>query len=282
MAAKGPVVVLGAGSAGEHFVGALRRLDSDVEITVVEHQLAGGECSYYACIPTKTLLRPTEALAAARLAPGAAEAVTGDLDAERVWWWRDEVTDGRDDSWHAGWLSDQEAKLVRGEARVLEAGCRRGRRAQARVWRAGGGDGIVARGAADRRARRGRVLDEPRSGLGRRGPGEARRLRRRSGRGRARAVLPPNGLEGDDRRVARSAARTDRPGGGSSAPGAVRGRGHRSPGRGQSGAGGVGGRGFAGPPHVGRDPRRDAPSRRDRPSPERRGHRTGGAQPRDR
>ncbi|MBA2643343.1 MAG: NAD(P)/FAD-dependent oxidoreductase [Actinobacteria bacterium] len=122
MAAKGPVVVLGAGSAGEHFVGALRRLDSDVEITVVEHQLAGGECSYYACVPTKTLLRPGEALAAARSAPGAAEAATGDLDAERVWWWRDQVTDGRDDSWHAGWLSDQRAKLVRGEARVLEPG----------------------------------------------------------------------------------------------------------------------------------------------------------------
>ncbi|CAN5116410.1 NAD(P)/FAD-dependent oxidoreductase [soil metagenome] len=122
MVAKGPVVVLGAGSAGEHFVGALRRLDSDVETTVVEHQLAGGECSYYACVPTKTLLRTAEALAAARSAPGAAEAVTGDLDAERVWWWRDQVTDGRDDSWHAGWLSDQRAKLVRGEARVLEPG----------------------------------------------------------------------------------------------------------------------------------------------------------------
>ena len=70
------MVVLGAGSAGEHFVGALRRLDPDVAIVVVEHGLAGGECSYYACLPTKTLLRPVEALSAARLSPGAAEAVT--------------------------------------------------------------------------------------------------------------------------------------------------------------------------------------------------------------
>ena len=116
------VVVLGAGSSGEHFVGALRKLDAEVEITVVERHLAGGECSYYACIPTKTLLRPTEALAAARLAPGAAEAVTGELDLDRVFWWRDQVTDGRDDSWHAGWLEEQRATLVRGEARVARRG----------------------------------------------------------------------------------------------------------------------------------------------------------------
>lgn len=116
------VVVLGAGSAGEHFVGALRRLDPEVEIVVVEQELAGGECSYYACLPTKTLLRPAEVLAAARLAPGAAEAVTGTLDVERVWWWRDQVTDGLDDAWHAGWLVEQGAELVRGTARAARPG----------------------------------------------------------------------------------------------------------------------------------------------------------------
>ena len=114
------VVVLGAGSSGEHFVGALRRLDADAEIVVVERELAGGECSYYACLPTKTLLRPTEVLASARLAPGAAEAVAGEIDVERVFWWRDQVTEGRDDSWHVGWLEEQRAELVRGDARVLE------------------------------------------------------------------------------------------------------------------------------------------------------------------
>jgi pyruvate/2-oxoglutarate dehydrogenase complex dihydrolipoamide dehydrogenase (E3) component len=116
------VVVPGAGSSGEHFVGALRRYDIDAEITVVERELAGGECSYYACLPTKTLLRPTEALAAARLAPGAAEAVTGEIDVERVLRWRDQVTDGRDDSWHVGWLAEQRAELVRGEAQVAAPG----------------------------------------------------------------------------------------------------------------------------------------------------------------
>ena len=114
--------MLGAGSSGEHFVGALRRLDDDVEIVIAERELAGGECSYYACLPTKTLLRPTEALAAARLAPGAAEAATGEIDVERVLWWRDQVTDGRDDSWHANWLGEQRAELVRGDARVLRPG----------------------------------------------------------------------------------------------------------------------------------------------------------------
>lgn len=120
--ADGPVVVLGAGSAGEHFVGALRRLDAEVEIIVVERELAGGECSYYACLPTKTLLRPVEVLAAARLAPGAAEAITGEVDVERVLWWRDQVTDGRDDSYHVDWLANQRAELVRGDARVVGPG----------------------------------------------------------------------------------------------------------------------------------------------------------------
>jgi pyruvate/2-oxoglutarate dehydrogenase complex dihydrolipoamide dehydrogenase (E3) component len=116
------VLVLGAGSSGEHFVGALRRLDHTAQITVVERELAGGECSYYACLPTKTLLRPTEVLASARLAPGAAEALTGEIDVERVLWWRDQVTDGRDDSWHVGWLETQGAELVRGDARIVHRG----------------------------------------------------------------------------------------------------------------------------------------------------------------
>ncbi len=123
MSAEGPVVVLGAGASGEHFVGALRRLDAEVEIVVAERGLVGGECSFYACMPTKTLLRPGEALEAARHAPGAAEAVTGELDVARVLEFRNFVTSNRDDSWYANWLAEEGgAELIRGEARVVRPG----------------------------------------------------------------------------------------------------------------------------------------------------------------
>jgi pyruvate/2-oxoglutarate dehydrogenase complex dihydrolipoamide dehydrogenase (E3) component len=116
------VVVLGGGSAGEAFVAALRRLDAGVPITVVERELLGGECTYFACMPSKTLLRATELLAAARIAPGVAEAICDPLDAERIFWWRDQVTDGLDDASHARWLVDRNVELVRGEAQVVEPG----------------------------------------------------------------------------------------------------------------------------------------------------------------
>jgi pyruvate/2-oxoglutarate dehydrogenase complex dihydrolipoamide dehydrogenase (E3) component len=116
------VVVLGAGSTGEAFVAALRRHDARVPITIVERELVGGECSYYACMPTKALLRPGEALAAARLAPGAAEAMTGELDPERVFWHRDQVTGNWDDSSQETFLSDRDIELVRGEGRVSAPG----------------------------------------------------------------------------------------------------------------------------------------------------------------
>ena len=64
------VVVLGGGVTGEAFVAALRRLDKEIAITLVEHELVGGECSYWACIPSKTLLRPVEIAFRARSAHG--------------------------------------------------------------------------------------------------------------------------------------------------------------------------------------------------------------------
>ena len=91
-------------------------------ITLVERELVGGECSYYACMPSKALLRPAEALAAARLAPGAAEAVTGELDAARVLWHRDQVTGDWDDTSQEEWLADRDIELVRGQAMVREPG----------------------------------------------------------------------------------------------------------------------------------------------------------------
>ena len=118
----GDVLILGGGSTGEAFAGALRGFEPDTKITLVEKGLVGGECSYYACMPSKALLRPAEALAAARLAPGAAEAVTGDLDVARVLWHRDQVTGDWDDSSQEEWLGGRDIELVRGEAAVREPG----------------------------------------------------------------------------------------------------------------------------------------------------------------
>ena len=116
------VVILGGGSAGEAFVGALSRLEGDFEMTLVERALVGGECTYWACMPSKTLLRAPELLAAARQAPGAAEAITGALDIERVFWWRDQVVEGYEDEGHGEWLADRGTELVRGDATVSAPG----------------------------------------------------------------------------------------------------------------------------------------------------------------
>ena len=78
MAETNDVIVVGGGPAGEHAVG--RCVDAGLSTAVVERELVGGECSYWACMPSKTLLRPGQVLAAARRVPGAAAAVTGDLD----------------------------------------------------------------------------------------------------------------------------------------------------------------------------------------------------------
>ena len=76
----------------------------------------GGECDYYACIPSKTLLRPGDALQAAREAPGAAQAVTGELDPRAVFEWRDFMVSGFDDSAKAAWLQSKGIDVLRGEA----------------------------------------------------------------------------------------------------------------------------------------------------------------------
>ena len=113
------VVVLGGGSTGEHFVGALRRYDDEAQITLVESQLAGGECSYFACMPTKTMLRVTELGSALERAPG----LHGEqLDTGGVWSWRDAITDDWDDSGQLHYLEDWNCRLVRGEGRVAEPG----------------------------------------------------------------------------------------------------------------------------------------------------------------
>ena len=113
------VVVLGGGSTGEHFVGALRRLDGDAELTLVERRLVGGECSYWACMPTKTMLRATELVSATRRAPGIGPAT---LDPSGVFAWRDLVVDERDDSAQVKWLEDRHCALVRGNGVIAKPG----------------------------------------------------------------------------------------------------------------------------------------------------------------
>jgi pyruvate/2-oxoglutarate dehydrogenase complex dihydrolipoamide dehydrogenase (E3) component len=113
------VVVLGGGSSGEHFVGALRRLDADAQITVVERNLVGGECSYWACMPTKTMLRAPELQTSARHAAGALD--PGELDVQRIFAWRDLVAE-RDDTSQVEWLDSMNAALVRGDGIVDEPG----------------------------------------------------------------------------------------------------------------------------------------------------------------
>ena len=116
------VVILGGGVAGEHFAGALRELDRDAEMTLVERELVGGECSYWACMPSKTLLRSPEIIASAARAPGAAEEVKGRCDAGRVFWWRDQVVSHFDDASQEEWLRERRVELVRGSGRVSEPG----------------------------------------------------------------------------------------------------------------------------------------------------------------
>src|SRR3954471_21371385 len=106
------VIVIGGGSAGENNAGGCH--ECGASIAVVEAELVGGECSFWACMPSKALLRPGEVLAEARRIPGAAEAAGGELDVPAVLRRRDEVIHHLDDSAQLPWLEDRGVALFRG------------------------------------------------------------------------------------------------------------------------------------------------------------------------
>jgi pyruvate/2-oxoglutarate dehydrogenase complex dihydrolipoamide dehydrogenase (E3) component len=113
-------LVIGAGPAGQHCAGHLA--DAGLRVAIVERERVGGECDYWACIPSKTLLRPGEALQAAREAPGAEEAVNGGVRPEGAFEWRDFMASGYEDGAKADYLEAKGIEVLRGAARLAGAG----------------------------------------------------------------------------------------------------------------------------------------------------------------
>ncbi|APU17098.1 dihydrolipoamide dehydrogenase [Actinoalloteichus sp. GBA129-24] len=110
------VIVIGGGAVGENV--AARAVQGGLRAVIVEAELLGGECSYWACMPSKALLRPGSALAAARRVPGAREAVTGRLDVAEVLKERDAIASDWKDDGQLDWARSSGIAVIKGTARI--------------------------------------------------------------------------------------------------------------------------------------------------------------------
>ncbi len=110
------VIVIGAGPGGEVCAGRLAA--EGLDVALIERELVGGECAFWACMPAKALLRPADLLAEVARVPGALEAVSNGIDATAVLARRDEVIHHLDDSVQLPWLEDRGIHLIRGPARL--------------------------------------------------------------------------------------------------------------------------------------------------------------------